>query len=122
MSSFRPFEIQAIHLMADAVLPRDLLSAVLAVDEVDRYEYTGCGYYLTVKHPDLPLEKKSLSDPPVAGVADQIHAGFIVYLGDGELTLECHTWGAIDVPPDFREMNVLVKTPPDNYVDHRGAA
>ena len=122
MSAFRPFEIQAIRLMANAVLPQDLLAEVLAADEADRYEHTGYGYYLTVRHPKLPLERKSLSDPPVAGVANEIQAGFVVYLGNAELTLECHTWGEVDVPPDFREMDVLVKTPPDNYVDLRGAA
>ena len=58
----------------------------------------------------------------MAGVAGQIQAGFVVYLGDGELTLECHTWGEIDVPNNFRDMAVQVKTPPDNFIDLRGAA
>lgn len=120
MAAFRPFEVRAIRLMAEASLPESLLASVLSASEPDRYEYTGCGYYLTVKHPDLPLERRSLSEPPVAGVAGDVQAGFVVYLGDGELTLECHTWGAVDVPPEFREMNVEIQTPPVDYVDFRG--
>jgi len=35
----------------------------LAVSSIERdavfvnYEYSGCGYFLTVRHPDLPLER-----------------------------------------------------------------
>jgi len=45
----------------------------------------------------------------------------VVFLGEGALTLECHTWGAVDVPGDFRELNVSVSTPPTNFVDLRSA-
>lgn len=119
MAAFRSFEKHAIRLMAEAVLPPALLDVVLAAQTLDRVEYTGSGYFLTVKHADLPSERRSLSDPPVAGVAGDIQAGFVVYLGDRELTLECHTWGAVDVPQDFRDMDVDVQTPPVNYVELR---
>jgi len=119
VKAFLPFEVQAIRLMAGAVVPEPLLERVLAAAKADHYEYTGCGYFLTVKDPELPVERRSLWEPPVAGVAGEIQAGFVVYLGDGELTLECHTWGAVDVPQNFREMAVNIITPPVNYVDLR---
>lgn len=119
MAAFRPFEVKAVRMMAESALPESLLAAVLAAEAADRFSYTGSGYYLTVKHADLPSERRSLSEPPVAGVAGEVEAGFVVYLGDKELTLECHTWGAVDVPEDFREMEVDVHTPPVNYVDLR---
>lgn len=121
MAAFRTFEVEAIRLMASGALPEHLLSVVLAAPEADRYEYTGCGYFLTVKHPELPAERRSLSDPPVAGTSGDIQAGFVVYLGDHELTLECHTWGAVDIPADFRDRVVNVQTPPVNYIDLRNA-
>lgn len=121
MPAFRPFEVEAIRLMAADVIPEAVLASVLNTPEPDRYDYTGCGYYLTVKHESLPIERRSLSDPPVAGVAGDVQAGFVVYLGGGELTLECHTWGAVDVPPGFRDMAVEIRSPPANYVDLRGA-
>jgi hypothetical protein len=121
MAAFHSFEMQAIRLMAGSALSEELLSAVLAAAEADRYEYTGCGYFLTVKHPELPAERHSLSEPPVAGTSGDIQAGFVVYLGDHELTLECHTWGAVDVPADFRDRVVSVQTPPVNSVDLRNA-
>jgi hypothetical protein len=119
MPVFRKFEAEAIKLMASHALPEQLLADVLATESADSYEYTGCGYFLTVKNHSLPVEQRSLSDPPVAGISGEIQAGFIVYLGDNELTLECHTWGAVDVPSNFRELDVKIQTPPINFVDLR---
>ena len=112
MTAFSQFEKDAIRLMATGQLPEELLEAVLASQFHDRYEYSGCGYFLTVKHPQLPSGRRSLSDPLVAGSAGQVQAGFVVYLGDCELTLECHTWGEFDVPEDFRDLPVEISSRP----------
>ena len=122
MRVFRPFEQEAIRLMTKGQLPDDVLEEVLSSESQDRYEYTGCGYFLTVRNSRLPSDKRSLGDPPVAGLADEIQAGFVVHLGDNELTLECHTWGEFDVPEDFRERRVTIVTPPVNFVDLTGAS
>ena len=72
------------------------------------YEYSGCGYFLTVAHPMLPAERMVYSEPPVVGTAEDIQAGFLVFVENGELMLECHTWGAKEVPAEFRDKNVEV--------------
>lgn len=121
MPAFREFEMEAIRLMARGVLSEEQLHAVQAADRPCRYTYTGSGYYLAISHASLPIEQKTLSYPPVVGNVGEIQAGFVVFLGDQELTLECHTWGAVDVPEDFRDRHVLVSTPPVNFVDLRDA-
>lgn len=121
MPAFRDFEMDAIRLMAAGVLTEAQLRAVKEADKPCRYNYTGSGYFLTVAHASLPTEQRTLSDPPVVGNAGEVQAGFVVFLGDQEVTMECHTWGAIDVPEDFREQRVLVSTPPVNFVDLRNA-
>jgi hypothetical protein len=122
VTTFRAFEQEAIRLMTKGQLPDNVLEEVLSSESQDRYEYTGSGYFLTVRDSRLPSEKRSLGDPPVAGLADEIQAGFVVHLGDNELTLECHTWGELDVPVDFRERQVRIITPPVNYVDLTAAS
>ena len=111
MGAFRPFELQAIALMATGVLSESQL-ALLRRLEAASYEYTGSGYYLKVSHPSLPQQTKTLSEPAVIGAAGDIQAGFVVYLDQHQLTLECHTWGAVDVPGDFRDRQVQISTPP----------
>ena len=119
MTAFLPFEAEAIRLMAAGALTATTLDEVLAVDDVQRYEYTGSGYFLNVKHRDLPAETMTLAEPFVVGIAGDVQAGFVVFLGDGELTLECHTWGELNVPADFRQREVTVQTRPVNVVDLR---
>jgi hypothetical protein len=60
----------------------------------------------------------TLSVPPITiGTVDDVVSGFIVFLGEHELTLECHTWGAVDVPEDFRQRDVLVQEPsPESFM------
>jgi hypothetical protein len=108
MATFRPFEIEALRLLCESALPTEVLTAILATETAAPYEYTGCGYYLTVRHACLASETHTLSRPAVIGVAGDVVAGFIVHVVDGALTLECHTWGAVDVPPDFRERSVSI--------------
>jgi hypothetical protein len=105
--------------MAASALTATTLDGVLAVGDVERYEYTGSGYFLTVKHRDLPVETMTLAEPFVVGTTGDVQAGFVVFLGDGELTLECHTWGELAVPADFRQRQVTVQTRPVNVVDLR---
>jgi hypothetical protein len=121
MSAFREFEKEAIRLMAAEVLSEGQLVHALEADHPSHYNYTGSGYFLTVKHASLPIEARALSDPPVVGSVGGVQAGFVIFLGNQELTLECHTWGAIDVPEDFRDQQVVVSTPPVNFVDLRNA-
>jgi hypothetical protein len=107
--------------MAHDALSEDQLRSVFSAQSLWSYEYTGSGYFLSVTDPSLPSAKKTLSKPPVIGNSGDIQAGFVVFLGEGRLTLECHTWGEVDVPENFRELDVSVSTPPINVVDHTSA-
>jgi len=106
MTAFLPFEAEAIRLQVGNELSSEVLDSVLAVDDA-AYDYTGWGYFLRVKHPGLPAER-SIPGPAVVGVGDGVLAGFVVFLQNNELTLECHGYGDVAVPPDFRERDVKV--------------
>lgn len=121
MSAFRFFELAAIRLMSSGALNDDQLRLLEDEAQPVEYNYTGCGYFLTVRHPTLPSVQRTLSDPAVVGTSGDIQAGFVVFLGDHELCLECHTWGPVDVPEDFRNRQVVISTPPINVVCLRGA-
>jgi hypothetical protein len=118
LRAFRAFELQAIHLMADGVLSDEQLRALGEIECATGYEYTGCGYFLQVHLPSLPVARRTLSTPGVVGRAGDVQAGFLVFLGEQALTLECHTWGQVDVPPDFRDRDVSIAALPDT-TDHR---
>jgi len=121
MSVFRPFEIQAITLMAGESLGEAHLALLRSVEAPADYEYTGSGYFLSVQHPLLPAHTRTLSEPAVAGNVGDIQVGFVVFLSAHALTLECHTWGAVDIPPNFREFEVCVRMLAETPINYRNS-
>jgi hypothetical protein len=109
MSVFTAFEIEVLKLMAPSLVPTKVLDIVAREASLVSCEYTGSGYFLTITHPQLPREKITLGEPIVMGHAGGIDCGFVLFFGSQELTIECHTWGPIDVPEDFRTKDVRVE-------------
>lgn len=120
MHALRNFEIEVIRLLANSALDESQLDGLASFTGSAEYEYTGSGYFLTVRIPMLPDTQSTLSHPFVVGEADGIEGGFVVFLEPGELTLECHSWNAVDVPADFRERNVVLSIRKMNYIDLTG--
>lgn len=111
----RDFERQAIAAMAGDTLDATHLALLADIARFERYAYTGCGDYATVAHPKLPQTVGMLASPKVMGLAETgaghvVRAGFVCYLDPGRLTLECHTWGEFEIPEDFRDLAVTIRT------------
>ena len=90
------------HMSADRV--RDLLDSAEPIS----CEHTGVGYFLTVQHPTLRTGRAVYEEPLVTGTAEDISCGFVVFLEDRQLTLECHSWGDSPIPTDIRERRIEV--------------
>ena len=109
MPAFKNFEIEAIRLLTANVLSAEALSQVEQALALDDYEYTGCGYFATLRHESLPRDRVVCHELKVVGESRGITAGFIVFIENHELMLECHDWGRENVPADFREQDVRIK-------------
>lgn len=108
MSIFKEYEKKALRLLTAGVLSSERLEALLIEGKFVGYDYTGSGYFLTVRHAGLPEERVVCDRPLLTGRADGVGCGFVVFIERGELTIECHSWGEIAVPEGFRERDVLV--------------
>ena len=108
MTGFKEFEIEAIRLLTAHVLSAEALSHVERAPALADYEYTGCGYFATLRHESLPRDRVVCHELKVVGESRGIRAGFIVFLENHELILECHDWGRENVPADFREQDVRI--------------
>ncbi len=108
MSVLKGFEQQAVDLLLEGVLPRTTIQAVKDNAELVNYEHTGVGYFLTLRHPALPRERLVCDKPTVIGQSEGIESGFIVFIENHELVLECHSWGADHVPETYRDENVQI--------------
>jgi hypothetical protein len=106
---FKDFEIKVLQILITNKLSTQKLNEIIQTAEFVSYEYTGSGYFLTVRHSNLLVERQVFSDPIVIGEVNKISCGFVVFLENKEMTLECHSWGEIDVPEDFRNKKVEIK-------------
>jgi hypothetical protein len=111
VAALRKFEIEALRLLLAGIVTDNQLSEIEHYTGPVVYEYTGSGYYLTLERQNLPEGDRTCSEPAVVGDAGPIRCGFIAYLENGSLVLECHTWGNIDVPDGFRDLDVRISTP-----------
>lgn len=104
----KDFEKKAIALLTIGLYTyADVLVLSQEAELVD-IAHTGAGYFLTVRHPGLPQERLVLNKPILVGEVPGVVVGFVVFIENGELMLECQGWGADNVPIDIREMNVRV--------------
>ena len=101
------FEKETIRKSCKRHVSSDLLDEILKAEASD-YEYSGCGYFLYFKHEGLPSQRVVCDEPKIMGEWNKIQSGFLVFLGENELMLECHNWGDIDVPSNYRENEVVV--------------
>ena len=85
------------------------LTDIIQNAEFVGYEYTGSGYYLTVRHPNLPKDRIVCSKPIIVGESENIQCGFVVFLENNELTIECHSWGELEIPENFREKSIQLR-------------
>lgn len=108
MRQFRPFEEDALRMLAGPVLGLASLDAVFAEAELVGYEYSGVGYFLTVRHSSLPANRIVISEPVVIGSAGEVQGGYLVFIENGELMLECYSAGRSEVPENFRDLKVHV--------------
>jgi hypothetical protein len=110
LTSLRAYEIAVIERLTEGVLAPEMLQAVIRDGEFVEYDYTGYGYYLTYRHEMLPSERIVCSELGIVAGAGEVEAGFVLFLEDSELMLECYPIsGEPPIPPDFRDQPVILR-------------
>lgn len=108
----KEFEVIVVDRLLGSDFSAELLEDVKTNASLSSYEWTsGGGYFLTLKHDRLPVDRRVFSRPTLIGEVDEIVSGFVVFVEDKELTLECHSWGGMDVPENYRDRNVEIREP-----------
>ena len=109
MSALKPHEQLVVDRLVGNGLSSELLSDLKENGAVSSYETTGNGFFLTLKHEGLPSERTVYSTPTLIGESAGIQSGFVIFIEDGELTIECHGWVAEEVPEDYRDQNIQIR-------------
>jgi hypothetical protein len=111
MSVFVKFEEEVIDILVVGTLTRKLITSLKRDGLLVSYEYTGYGYFLKVAHPLLPKTRIVCSQPMVTGTSGDIHASFVIFIENHQVTLEGFPDDGNALPPNFRELDVLISQP-----------
>lgn len=116
-SAFRSYEVEVLRLLCANCFSDRMLKAICEHPGPAEYEYTGGGYFVSVRAPWLPMKRSVHDEPNVVGSSDKFRCGFVVFIENNELTLECHNWGGEEVPTDIRDRALSIAVKPINVVD-----
>jgi hypothetical protein len=108
----RPHEVEVIRMLAGKHLPAAVLDGVIATPSFVGVETTQRGYFLTLGHPALPAVRAVFHEPRVVGQVGDVQCGFVLFLQDGQITLECHSSGDAPLPRDYRWCDIAVRVAP----------
>ena len=117
VSVFTNYEREVVAALLASRFSADQIQAVLDEGTFVSFEHTGVGCFLKVKHVLLPEEYSACDEPWLVGRVGDALCGFVVFLSEGELTLNCFgyatesdQWGY--VPEDIRELPVQIERMP----------
>ena len=100
------FERAAIRTLCSGVLPQDVLDRVLNHPEQVRVTFSGAGYYLELTHNDLPVERVVCDVPSLTGKLESTELGFVAFIEEHVLCLECYGYGEQLVTEEVRNCTV----------------
>ncbi len=109
MQNLNSHEQVVLDILVSGIIPNETLKDIKTAPNISKYDITENGYFLTIKHPGLPLKRIVCDKPVLMGECNDLETGFIVFIENNELTIECHGWGDKKIPKDFREWNIQIK-------------
>ena len=94
-----------------------MLKDNLSVTEIDSIkgthinglEFTGAGYFVQVQHSCLPTSRRVVSEPAIYGYGDGYMVGFLLFMENGKLTIECHSYGEANPPITIRDLPLRIE-------------
>lgn len=103
----KEFEKKVIKLLTSGVFSSYEIEEIIETAKfVGLEDNAGSGYFITIQHANFPKDYLVCSTPTIIGEFDDVNCGFVIFLENEELTLECHSWGEKELPQDFREKDI----------------
>ncbi len=103
---FREYEAIVLEYLLEPILPDEVVDDIIENSTFVSLEVTGAGYFLTVRHPWIG-SRRVVSTRNATGEHGELRFGFVVFLEDGELTLECFTY-VDEAPPSLRDLDIEI--------------
>ena len=74
--------------------------------KTEELEFSGAGYFLTLKDPMLPKQRVVLDKPDIRGKLGGIDVGYLAFVENSELMLECYSYDQ-EILPKHRDQGFI---------------
>ncbi len=65
---------------------------LLRLDKKSKVEFSASGYFVTYRDTSFPTERLVLDKPDIRGELDGVKVGYVAFVENHELTLECYSY------------------------------
>ncbi len=100
------FEIEILKIMIGDRLTSNNWCDFLSDYKIIGYEYTGAGYFIKIISEKIELKNEVISAPVPIGKIGELQIGFIIFIEDNNIIIECHSWGMENPPENIRQLDV----------------
>ena len=108
----KDFELEVLELMLHPHLPEKVWAELVSTYSIEGYNFTSSGYFLKVRSDNVRLSKylkyNAIYKPTVIGVGLGFEVGFILYVEESAVILECHSWSDSNPPENIRDIDIKV--------------
>lgn len=81
------------------------------------YEFTGVGYFITIKDPLLPASRTVYDEPIIIGKTKDVEdVSFVLFVENNELVFECFSYVGT-IPSDIRNRNIVLEIQNPKYIN-----
>ncbi|HUR30358.1 MAG TPA: hypothetical protein VMZ69_02940 [Saprospiraceae bacterium] len=109
MMQLQKFEVEVLKLMINDRLTDLKWNEFISTCSIVGYEYTGSGYILKINLGDIDMPNEVIDQPIIIGKFNQWLVGFILFIEDNFLFIECHGWGYENPPAEMREFDYQIE-------------
>jgi len=102
------YEIEVLELMLKGEFSSQEIDKICK-SEIKNYEFTGAGYFLQLRNEIFPINRKVISNPMIMGKGENHDVGFVLFMQNRTLTIECHSWGEGNPPESIRQEKLVIK-------------
>jgi hypothetical protein len=96
------YEIEVLRIMLISEYSASDIENIILTSTFGSFDFTGAGYFLEISNDLFPVKRKVISEPFLIGKTKGVQVGFVLFLENKTLTIECHSWGIENPPEDIR--------------------
>ena len=104
------YEQEVLKILCNDVVPSSVLHELIVNPESINCKFTGEGYFLDIKHKELPSNRIVCDKPTVIGQYKEQEVGFIAFIENRKITLECYNYSNKRISEEIRNGNVKISS------------